>query len=55
ICYHDTSYIQPNQDFIYTNHFFQSLENWSTLNFSEAYSILYNKLIPLSGLFEQVC
>ncbi|CAF5033871.1 unnamed protein product, partial [Rotaria sp. Silwood1] len=55
IRYHDTIDLQTNQDFICTNYFLQSLEHWSTINFGEAYSILYNKFIPSSGSFEQVC
>src|SRR5690242_969990 len=55
IRYHDNiTDIQDNHDLIRTSHFYQSLEHWSTLNFSEAYSKLYNLLIPLASSLEQI-
>jgi U3 small nucleolar RNA-associated protein 20 len=51
IRYHDNiTDLQDNHE----SHFHQSLEHWSTLNFSEAYSKLHNTLISLAGSLEQV-
>ena len=54
IRYHDTTNFDDNNDLIRTSHFHQSLEHWSTLNFSEAYSRLHRKLVPLASSLEQV-
>ncbi len=49
IRYHDNiTDRQDNDDLIRTSHFHQSLEHWSTLNFSEVYSKLHRTLIPLA-------
>ncbi|CAF5024356.1 unnamed protein product, partial [Rotaria sp. Silwood1] len=54
IRYHDTNDLQDNDDLIRTSYFHQSLEHWSTLNFSEVYLKIYQKLLPLSSSLEQV-
>ena len=54
IRYHDTANLQDNHDLILTSHFHQCLEHWSTLNFSEIYSKLHTKLLPLASSLEQV-
>ncbi|CAF3707123.1 unnamed protein product, partial [Adineta steineri] len=54
IRYHDTVNLVDNQDLIRTSYFYQSLEHWSTLNFSEVYTKLHNQLRPLANSLEQV-
>ncbi|CAF3686081.1 unnamed protein product [Rotaria sordida] len=54
IRYHDTNNLQDTDDLIRTSYFHQSLQHWSTLNFSEAYSKIYQKLLPLANSLEQV-
>ncbi|CAF2320307.1 unnamed protein product [Rotaria sp. Silwood2] len=54
IRYHDTNDLQDTDNLIRTSYFHQSLAHWSTLNFSEAYSKIYQKLLPLANSLEQV-
>ncbi|CAF3023094.1 unnamed protein product [Rotaria socialis] len=54
IRYHDTNDHQDTNDLIRTSYFHQSLQHWSTLNFSEAYSTVHEKLLPLARSLEQV-
>lgn len=54
IRYHETNDLQDGHDLIRTSYFHQSLEHWSALNFSEVYSNIHSKLIPLASSLEQV-
>ena len=55
IRYHDDlTSLEQHDDLIRTSHFHQSLEHWSALNFSEAFSKLHDNLRSLSGSLEQV-
>ena len=55
IRYHDDlTDLSIKSDGIQSSHLHQSLEHWSTLNFSEAFSKLHQQLIPLATSLEQV-
>ena len=55
IRYHDQlNDLSIKTDGIQISHFHQSLEHWSTLNFSEAFTKLHQQLIPLASSLEQV-
>lgn len=54
IRYHDTTDHQDTNDITRTSCFHQSLQHWSTLNYSEGYSAIQEKLLPLASSLEQV-
>ena len=54
IRYYDTDELDNLNGLIQTSYFHQSLEHWSTLNYSEVYSKFYDQLILLASSLEQV-
>lgn len=55
IRYHDDlTDLSIKTDGIQSSYFHQSLEHWSTLNFSDAFSKLHQQLVPLATSLEQV-